>query len=210
MNADGSGATQVTRLSTDAGGVLFSPDGKNLVFTSDVYPDCPDDACNKARLDAEAKSKVKARIYTSLLYRHWDHWQSARRTHLLVHHRVGRRADGPDAGQSRRAAVFARRPRRLRHLARRQGSLLRVESRRGPGHQHQLRAVRRADRRRAGRQDHDQSRAPTIRRSTRPTASTSPTARSSAPATRATAGGCCCSNARRDESSTSPRISTAG
>src|SRR5438105_10226871 len=29
MNADGSDATQVTRLATDAGGVLFSPDGKN-------------------------------------------------------------------------------------------------------------------------------------------------------------------------------------
>src|SRR5690348_10280802 len=41
MNADGSGATQVTRLSTEAGGVLFSPDGRNLLFTSEVYPDCP-------------------------------------------------------------------------------------------------------------------------------------------------------------------------
>jgi dipeptidyl aminopeptidase/acylaminoacyl peptidase len=84
MNADGSAPTQVTRLSTEAGGVLFSPDGKNLVFTSDVYPDCPDDACNQARLEGEAVSKVQARIYTSLLYRHWDHWQGKRRTHLLV------------------------------------------------------------------------------------------------------------------------------
>src|SRR5262245_23817587 len=84
MNADGSAATQLTRLSTEAGGVLFSPDGKNLVFTSDVYPDCPDDACNKARLDAEAAGKVKARIYTSLLYRRWDQWQGKRRTHLMV------------------------------------------------------------------------------------------------------------------------------
>jgi dipeptidyl aminopeptidase/acylaminoacyl peptidase len=84
MNADGSSATQVTRLSTEAGGVMFSPDGKSLLFTSDVYPDCPDDACNKARLEDEAKSKVKARIYTSLLYRHWDHWNGKRRTHLLV------------------------------------------------------------------------------------------------------------------------------
>ncbi len=84
MDADGSNSAQVTRLSTDAGGVLFSPDGKNLVFTSDVYPDCPDDACNKSRLDAETTSKVQARIYTSLLFRHWDRWQGARRTHLMV------------------------------------------------------------------------------------------------------------------------------
>ncbi len=59
MNADGSGARQITNLSTEAGGVLFSPDGKKLVFTSNVYPDCPDDACDKNRLDAEKNSKVK-------------------------------------------------------------------------------------------------------------------------------------------------------
>lgn len=84
MNADGAKPIQVTNLSTEAGGVLFSPDGKNLLFTSDVYPECADDACNKSRLDAENSSKVKARIYTSLLYRHWTRWQGARRSHLLV------------------------------------------------------------------------------------------------------------------------------
>jgi len=84
MNADGSGASQVTRLSTEAGGVLVSPDGKSLLFTSEVYPDCPDDACNKARLEAEKKSKTQARIYSSLLYRRWDHWQGKRRSHLFV------------------------------------------------------------------------------------------------------------------------------
>src|SRR5580700_9695561 len=70
MKADGSEARQVTNLSTEAGGVLFSPDGKKLIFTSNVYPDCPDDACNKNRLDAEKNNKVKARSYTTLLYRH--------------------------------------------------------------------------------------------------------------------------------------------
>ena len=68
MNADGSQPRQVTNLSTEAGGVLFSPDGKKLLFTSNVFPDCADDACNKNRLDAEKNSKVKARSYTTLLY----------------------------------------------------------------------------------------------------------------------------------------------
>ena len=84
MNADGSERRQITNLSTEAGGVLFSPDGKKLVFTSNVFPDCPDDACNKSRLDAEKNSKVKARSYTTLLYRHWTEWQTKRRSHLLV------------------------------------------------------------------------------------------------------------------------------
>lgn len=84
MNADGSDPHQITSLSTEAGGVLFSPDGKKLVFTSSVFPDCPDDACNKARIDAEKNSKVKAHSYTTLLYRHWTEWQTKRRSHLMV------------------------------------------------------------------------------------------------------------------------------
>jgi dipeptidyl aminopeptidase/acylaminoacyl peptidase len=84
MKPDGSDARQVTNLSTEAGGVLFSPDGKKLLFTSQVYPDCPDDNCNKSRLDAEKTSKVKARSYTTLLFRHWTEWQTKRRSHLMV------------------------------------------------------------------------------------------------------------------------------
>jgi len=85
MDTDGGDARQATNLSTEAGGVLFSPDGKNLLFTSDVYPECgADEACNKKNLDAEKNSKVKARIYTELLYRHWTAWQGKRRSHLLV------------------------------------------------------------------------------------------------------------------------------
>ena len=85
MDTDGGDARQATNLSTEAGGVLFSPDGKNLLFTSDVYPECgADEACNKKNLDAEKNNKVKARIYTELLYRHWTAWQAKRRSHLLV------------------------------------------------------------------------------------------------------------------------------
>jgi dipeptidyl aminopeptidase/acylaminoacyl peptidase len=85
MDADGANPRQVTSLATGAGGVLYSPDGKNLVFTSEVFPECgADNACNTQRLDAEKNSKVNARIYTTLLYRHWTQWQGARRSHLLV------------------------------------------------------------------------------------------------------------------------------
>ncbi len=84
MDADGSNPRQVTDLATEADGVLFSPDGETLLFTSEVYPDCPDEACNKQRLEAEKASPVKARLYESLLYRHWDSWKTTRRKHLLA------------------------------------------------------------------------------------------------------------------------------
>ena len=85
MDPDGGNPKQVTNLATEADGQVFSGDGKNLVFTSEVYPECgADDACNKKNLDAERASKVRARIYTDLLFRHWTSWQGKRRSHLLV------------------------------------------------------------------------------------------------------------------------------
>ena len=89
MNPDGSGASQVTHVSTEADGELVSPDGKYVIFTSSVFPECDaaasafDDACNQRHLDAERQSKVKARVITGLLYRHWNAWQVNRRSHLL-------------------------------------------------------------------------------------------------------------------------------
>jgi dipeptidyl aminopeptidase/acylaminoacyl peptidase len=93
MNPDGGSASQITHLSTEAGGILLSPDGKKIVLLSAVYPDCgADDACNKFNLDAEAKNKVKARVITSLLYRHWTQWEGKRRQHI-----ISINADGTEA-----------------------------------------------------------------------------------------------------------------
>jgi len=85
MDADGTRARQVTKFATEADGILLSADGRKLVFVSNVYPECgADDACNQKKLDDEAKSKVKARVYTSLLYRHWNQYEGQRRQHVLV------------------------------------------------------------------------------------------------------------------------------
>jgi dipeptidyl aminopeptidase/acylaminoacyl peptidase len=85
MDSDGQNPKQITNLSTEAAGVLFAPDGKNLVFTSEVFPECgADENCNKLKLDAEKDNKVKARTINTLLYRRWMTWQGARRSHLLV------------------------------------------------------------------------------------------------------------------------------
>src|SRR6267378_6852655 len=75
---------QVTTISTGAEGAIWSPDGKNIVFVSAVYPDCKDDACNKQRDDELKKSKVKAKIFTRLLYRHWNAYTEFKRSHLFV------------------------------------------------------------------------------------------------------------------------------
>jgi len=73
---------QVTSLDTDAGGVLWIDD-KTLLVTSDVYPDCADAACNKKKMDAAGKDGT-ARVYDSLLLRHWDTWEDHRVSHLFA------------------------------------------------------------------------------------------------------------------------------
>jgi dipeptidyl aminopeptidase/acylaminoacyl peptidase len=83
---------QLTHISTEADNITWSPDGQHLLFTSAVYPDCSadgqsgsdEDACDKNRDDAEAQSKVKAKIFTSLLYRHWNHFTDDKRSHLFL------------------------------------------------------------------------------------------------------------------------------
>ena len=99
MNADGSEQKAITTTPTGAGDVTVSPDDKWVVFTSDVYPECTDDACNKTKAEAEKNNKVKARVYTSLLYRHWSDWQSSTRKHILVAQLEGGAAKDLTPGQ---------------------------------------------------------------------------------------------------------------
>jgi dipeptidyl aminopeptidase/acylaminoacyl peptidase len=75
---------QVTNISTGADGAIWSPDGKNIIFVSAVYPDCKDDACNKQRDEELKNSKVKAKIFTKLFYRHWNAYTEFKRSHLFV------------------------------------------------------------------------------------------------------------------------------
>ncbi len=75
---------KLTTISTEADGAMWSPDGKQVLFTSSVYPDCSDDACNKKRDDDKNASKVKAKIFTELLYRHWNMYLSDKRSHLFL------------------------------------------------------------------------------------------------------------------------------
>jgi dipeptidyl aminopeptidase/acylaminoacyl peptidase len=94
---------QVTEISTGADGGIWSPDGKNIVFVSTVYPDCKDDACNKQRDEELKKSKVKAKIFSRLFYRHWSAFTEFKRSHLFVvdaDARADRSTDVPSVGRA--------------------------------------------------------------------------------------------------------------
>jgi dipeptidyl aminopeptidase/acylaminoacyl peptidase len=86
-------ARKLTRIATEADNAHWSPDGKSIVFTSSVYPDCAaitaadfetGNKCNADRDAAQAANPVKARIFTHLLYRHWNHFNNDKRPHLFL------------------------------------------------------------------------------------------------------------------------------
>jgi dipeptidyl aminopeptidase/acylaminoacyl peptidase len=86
-------AKKLTAIATEADNARWSPDGKFVVFTSAVYPDCPalteadaatGNTCNADRDKTAAESKVKAQIFTQLLYRHWNHYTGDKRSHLFL------------------------------------------------------------------------------------------------------------------------------
>jgi TonB family protein len=83
---------QITSNSTGADGVTWSKKGDWLLFTSQVYPDCADEACNKQKVDEAANSKVKARVIDELLFRHWTEWRDGKYTHLFA---ISAKGGGP-------------------------------------------------------------------------------------------------------------------
>jgi dipeptidyl aminopeptidase/acylaminoacyl peptidase len=94
------GVRKLTSIATEAGGELWSPDGKNVLFTSDVYPECDgtsdaETKCNAKKVKEAEDSKVKALIFDRLLYRHWNAFKAGKRTHIFVISPVPEANEGP-------------------------------------------------------------------------------------------------------------------
>jgi dipeptidyl aminopeptidase/acylaminoacyl peptidase len=74
----GGEAVRVTDFPVDVDNFRLSPQGDRLAFSLAVFRDCPDLACTKAKLDAQAKNKASGRVYDRLFVRHWDTWGDGR------------------------------------------------------------------------------------------------------------------------------------
>ena len=87
--ASGGDPRQVTSLFFGADAGVWSPDGRWIAYTSEVYPGCAGDtaavdACNRKRFEERKASKIEARIVDHLFARHWTEWKDGKRTHVFV------------------------------------------------------------------------------------------------------------------------------
>ncbi len=75
---------QLTDHYTGAGSFEWAPNGKLIAFETRVYPGYKNMDEIKKRDEAKENSKVKARVYDELMYRHWNEWWDKKRTHLFI------------------------------------------------------------------------------------------------------------------------------
>jgi dipeptidyl aminopeptidase/acylaminoacyl peptidase len=81
---------QMTNISTGAAQQRWSPDGSMIAFVSSVFPEfstkpfAEADRLHNDKTDAADASKIKARVFDKLLYRHWDSWTDGTRQHIFV------------------------------------------------------------------------------------------------------------------------------
>jgi acylaminoacyl-peptidase len=75
---------QVTHLPVAVGTFRIAPNGKTLIVSLPVFPDCDTPACTKKRLDDRAADKSTGTLYTKLFVRHWDEWADGTRNQLFA------------------------------------------------------------------------------------------------------------------------------
>ena len=95
-NSDGSDDIQLTDLYTGVDDYRWSHDGKKLLLTSNVYPDCGSQDCNKKVDEEKKQSKVNVRVLTHLMFRYWNRWLNGKRSHLFLFNTVSKAYDDLD------------------------------------------------------------------------------------------------------------------
>lgn len=83
-NLDGTKKEQLTNIYSGASGIRWAEDGTKILFVSSVYPNCNSQACNQANDELAKNNKVEVKIFTELMYRHWNRWRGEKRSHLFL------------------------------------------------------------------------------------------------------------------------------
>lgn len=79
----GGEARPLTKLPIDVAGPVWSPQGDRIACTAAVYPgQSPEQTAETDKKNAAAKSSAK--IFDQMMIRHWDSWETGKKSHLFV------------------------------------------------------------------------------------------------------------------------------
>ncbi|MFB3777375.1 MAG: prolyl oligopeptidase family serine peptidase [Bryobacteraceae bacterium] len=84
MDMDGGEAWRLTGVATGASGPLWRPDGKAILFQSEVYPGANTPEENARAAAARRSRATSARVWDSYPIARWDRWLTDVHPHLLV------------------------------------------------------------------------------------------------------------------------------
>jgi dipeptidyl aminopeptidase/acylaminoacyl peptidase len=81
--AEGAQAEQVTKLPLDIGAYRVSADGRRILVSLAVYPDCKTLDCTVKR-NEKPKTSATGQMFDRLMVRHWDTWADGTNNHLFA------------------------------------------------------------------------------------------------------------------------------
>ncbi|NNF69483.1 MAG: S9 family peptidase [Acidimicrobiia bacterium] len=85
MPVDGGEPKQLTDFPAGVSDPVFSPDGKFIAISSEIYPECGIDAdCHEKTAKDDDEGKLNVHLADDLLYRHWTSWADGKASHVLL------------------------------------------------------------------------------------------------------------------------------
>ena len=78
----------VAPYAVDINNFRIAPDGKRILLSIDVLPECAEQLCTKKPrandVDVDPNAKASGRLYDRLFVRHWDTWSEGLRSQLFI------------------------------------------------------------------------------------------------------------------------------
>ncbi|MGA8708615.1 MAG: S9 family peptidase [Steroidobacteraceae bacterium] len=84
LDLGGGEAQATTHGPLDVGSFLLSPDGRRVIVSMRVFPDCDTLDCTRHRLEERQAHRDDPRLYERLFVRHWDAWDDGMRSQLFA------------------------------------------------------------------------------------------------------------------------------
>jgi dipeptidyl aminopeptidase/acylaminoacyl peptidase len=85
IDLSGGEAQAVTHGPLEIGSFMLAPDGRHLVVSMSVFPDCENLDCTRHRIEERSTHKSTGRLYDRLFVRHWDTWADGTRSQLFAY-----------------------------------------------------------------------------------------------------------------------------